>query len=563
MTPRLRSTLAGARGWLGSLSLPALAAVGVLIASGVGTGGYYAYQTYDYVQHDNNFCLSCHLMVEPYERFAQSEHRGLGCKACHQPSMVERSTMALTQIIENPEELGIHAEVPNARCAGCHVEGDPEKWALIANSAGHRVHLESDDPGLRGLRCVECHSTSVHEFTAVDRTCAQSGCHEDSQIELGGMSDLTIHCAACHAFSTPLGEEVDAAAIDAALAPDRDTCLSCHVMRTLVGMPEPDPHEGVCASCHDPHTQETPQQAAESCALGGCHTAADTLTTFHVGLAQGVLEDCAYCHQAHDFSVDGSNCLACHQGVLEDDLDVPRPAPLADDTLTLARSVNLAPVRAAMSLHTGGVGVGWWAPVVQVAPTFLHSEHRELECATCHETDDRHSTLSVTTLQDCRSCHHTEPMLDDCATCHTESESPADPYQMVRTLSMSVGEPVRRPLPFDHDDHETEECASCHTDGLDLSAGAVDCTSCHEEHHEVETACVSCHVQAPNDDHPIDQSHLTCSGSGCHQDVPFEGVPKTPEVCLVCHQDMQDHRPERNDCAECHALSGIGARDRR
>src|SRR5690606_19028285 len=125
--------------------------------------------------------------VDPYERFAQSEHRGLGCKACHQPTMAVRTKMALTQIIQNPDELRTHAEVPNERCEECHVKGNPEEWTLIANSAGHRVHFESDNKALEGLKCVECHSTSVHEFAATDKTCSQGGCHENVSIQLGRM----------------------------------------------------------------------------------------------------------------------------------------------------------------------------------------------------------------------------------------------------------------------------------------------------------------------------------------------------------------------------------------
>ena len=53
--------------------------------------------------------------------------------------MAARSQMALTQILQNPDELSVHAEVPNEKCADCHVEGDPEKWAIVAASAGHRA----------------------------------------------------------------------------------------------------------------------------------------------------------------------------------------------------------------------------------------------------------------------------------------------------------------------------------------------------------------------------------------------------------------------------------------
>ena len=71
--------------------------------------------------------------------------------------------------------ISVHADVPNRTCAECHIEGDPERWRVIANSVGHRVHLESSE--LDGLQCVECHATSIHEFAPIDQTCAQSGCH--------------------------------------------------------------------------------------------------------------------------------------------------------------------------------------------------------------------------------------------------------------------------------------------------------------------------------------------------------------------------------------------------
>lgn len=289
MIDKLRTLPTRLANWAGSLSALALAVIGVAIAASVGAGGYYAYQTYDYVQHDNDFCLSCHLMVDPYERFARSAHRGLGCKACHQPTIVVRSQMALTQIIENPDTLEVHAEVTNDKCAECHIKGDPKKWDLIKNSAGHRIHFESKDSVLQGLQCVRCHSTSLHEFAATDKTCAQAGCHENNKIRLGKMANLTIHCAACHGFSTPVPDSGGTSAVMAALAPDKNECLSCHEMRVMVNLPNPDPHKGSCASCHNPHTQTTPHDAVQSCTKAGCHTQADTLSPFHRGMGPGVL----------------------------------------------------------------------------------------------------------------------------------------------------------------------------------------------------------------------------------------------------------------------------------
>lgn len=538
---KLARLLAGLRGRLESLPLPALLAIGVLIAAGTSAGGYYGYQAYDYVEHDNQFCFSCHLMQEPYELFAESAHRGLGCKACHQPNLLERSQMGLTAIIENPDSIAAHAPVPNGLCADCHINGDPERWTLVASSAGHRVHLESEDSVLAGLQCVECHSSSLHEFAAVDRTCAQSGCHEDSDVQLGAMSDLTIHCVACHSFNAPITTEGDPVGT---LAPDESTCLSCHVMRTLVELPDPDPHEAECASCHNPHEQATPAEAGASCATTGCHTDPVDLSPFHQGLEEPIAEDCLYCHQAHDFHVDGSNCLSCHPDIMEDE-----PAAVRISAQLGVRAMH------ADVLHS------WAMPVPQLLD-FLHSEHPSVDCTDCHETTEAHGTVTVTTISDCRSCHHEGEQVsgadvDGCATCHVESGSLADPYPVSQTLSFSTGTVVERSLPFDHGPHAEEDCATCHTEGLELSVGDVECASCHVEHHELQVDCMSCHIEAPEGSHTIESAHVTCSGAGCHEAVPFEGVPRTNPVCLGCHQDLVDHRPG-GECAECHALPEIG-----
>jgi nitrate/TMAO reductase-like tetraheme cytochrome c subunit len=549
--------------WAGNLSTPALGVIGLMVMAGVGAGGFYAYQTYDYVQHDNDFCMSCHLMQEPFERFAESAHQGLGCKACHQPTLIARSEMALTQIVENPAEISAHAEVPNERCAHCHIEGDPQKWRLIAASAGHKVHLESKDPSLQGLQCVQCHSTSVHEFAPIDRTCAQSGCHEDKKILLAGMSDLTIHCAGCHSFLAPvdLSETADSLrsdGLDAAILPDQEECFSCHAMRALVEMPNPDPHRGVCAACHNPHEQRTPAEAVHSCANAGCHTEAAGLSTMHVGLEPGVLEDCTYCHKAHDFKVEGARCLDCHQG-LERDSVVVRPHLHVPPDTALSVLSELTPRGIGIGLG-GDAGVGWWIhPASQVAPAqerpqFRHSQHRSVDCRNCHSTQDSHGSLSVVTLNDCRSCHHSPPVSRDCARCHEAADAPTRTFRETRSVRFSVGRgDNQRVMTFPHAKHADQACGTCHTEGPSLSAANSDCTQCHEDHHKPAADCASCHAAPPVSAHPAAEAHVTCSGSGCHQNPPFETAPRTRSSCLACHQPQTDHRPGRV-CVDCHSL---------
>jgi nitrate/TMAO reductase-like tetraheme cytochrome c subunit len=542
--------------WERLLALPAgvKAVLGVALIGVLAVGSVLMYRTYDYVQHDNQFCLECHLMRDPFERFAQSAHRGLGCKACHRPNIVQRSEMGLAQIVEQPDSIRIHAQVPNSICAECHIEGDPEQWRRVAATAGHRIHLESDDPALEGLNCVECHSSGVHQFTPTDATCGQGGCHEGTTIRLGDMADLTIHCATCHDFATPVPEDVAPVDVASSLRPEAEECLSCHEMRAMVPqIPADEPHGAECGACHNPHTQATPRQAVESCASAGCHAMPDTLTPFHDGLDPGVMENCLTCHEAHGFRIqgDGRDCMSCHSEIYEDSPQ-RRASASASAGLRVAAAGPVDPglARLALAAH----------PVQQAVPgdtvSFWHSQHRGVECTSCHSMQESHGALTLASIRDCRACHHTEPVAASCQDCHDPGEVRSLRGQVRRTMDLRVGSLDRptRSLPFDHQVHSGLDCAGCHTGGLALTAANVDCSACHEEHHAATSDCSACHNEPAPGAHSL-QVHLGCAGSGCHEGAPtsVQQVPRTRDFCLVCHQGMTDHRPGRN-CENCHTL---------
>ncbi|HSM03199.1 MAG TPA: NapC/NirT family cytochrome c [Longimicrobiales bacterium] len=301
------------RGFLATASVPVLLVLGVVALSVVGGGGLATYKAYDYVQHDSDFCLSCHLMEEPFAAFEQSAHRGLGCKACHQPNPIERAKMGLTQIISRPTEIRVHAEVPNERCVACHVDGDPEAWKIISGSRGHELHLNSAE--IVDIDCVTCHSHSVHDFEATSASCGLAGCHDHVQIALGGMGELDLQCVACHNFVAP----VPAAAAEAHdpdslhMVPTTEDCLSCHEMRERVVVDEAtEPHRALCGTCHNPHDQRRARDAEATCSDGLCHGRPTDVDDPHHQWRSVDLLACMQCHRAHDFTVMGDQCTDCH-----------------------------------------------------------------------------------------------------------------------------------------------------------------------------------------------------------------------------------------------------------
>ncbi|MEQ1690631.1 MAG: hypothetical protein ABMA00_05060, partial [Gemmatimonas sp.] len=74
--------------WLGTQStgykmgLAGIAGVMLLGAGGVGYAGNH------YMQHDNDFCVGCHVMGDAWTAFQRSEHRKLECHDCHRQSVL-------------------------------------------------------------------------------------------------------------------------------------------------------------------------------------------------------------------------------------------------------------------------------------------------------------------------------------------------------------------------------------------------------------------------------------------------------------------------------------------
>lgn len=206
-----------------------------------------------YIRTDPQFCMSCHLMDGPAEKWRHSSHREVSCQTCHRVDIFEEAHLGYAAVIQRKTEIGPHAKVPPAICMECHVSQDP-RWKQIAGTPGHGTHVAR-----RGFACLDCHATRLHEFKADTAACLR--CHGQGKLKLEKME--TLHCLGCHDF---LGKQ------GASMIPTASNCRQCHAAErddtaavatlfslagkpaSLVGKPAPvwKGHED-CLGCHRPH----------------------------------------------------------------------------------------------------------------------------------------------------------------------------------------------------------------------------------------------------------------------------------------------------------------------
>ena len=593
------------RTWLASRSRGvtwALAAATMVVATAVvGMGS----ATWNYTQHSNDFCTGCHVMNPAFQKFSSTEnkHAELSCHDCHQQSVFASARQLYLWVAERPERIGEHAKVPNRVCETCHVTSDTARWQRIAATAGHRVHLESDSSALKDVQCVTCHGAEVHRFKPVSNTCGQSGCHEQNQtdIVLGKMATQTIrHCTTCHAFTAEVPALATRDSARGTMVPGKTECLGCHEMQRVLGDFDPakDPHGGKCGTCHNPHTQETPREAAETCTTSACH-ATWRDEPFHTGVNhRKVGAQCLTCHVPHQAKVDASDCTGCHANVrsrgstrpplpfdttralrrVSEMLLPPPPVPVmqvrpgfaphsrpsgpsADDPSAASSLEDEALEQSDRALlarrYDPGRGASWPPPAS--ADTFSHTRHAKLACLVCHQTGAARTRLTFERPRGCTICHHQAPESNRCAACHQPLEVTA-PKAVTVSVAVPGHQPVPRPVDFLHARHTAQTCVGCHTTPVSLapSPAIAQCKDCHTEHHVVDRTCSACHaVSDPKAAHKsLEVAHQRCDA--CHTATTVAQLTPTRNFCSTCHTKQATNHFQQKECTTCHMLTEPG-----
>jgi predicted CXXCH cytochrome family protein len=117
---------------------------------------------------------------------------------------------------------------------------------------------------------------------------------------------------------------------------------------------------------------------------------------------------------------------------------------------------------------------------------------------------------------------------------------------------------VTKVAAFSHEPHTAMglPCATCHQ-GPGTAGGSPEvCAGCHSLHHQVTVECRACHTDDAKGNHRGDMAHVTAC-TVCHSGEAQAGLTKwSPKVCLVCHQDREEHSGGM-ECILCHEIKPL------
>ena len=142
----LKRSLHMARFRIIALSIVLLVVVGI---------GFASYRSYQYVEHDPQFCASCHLMATAWTTWKQGPHNKLDCHVCHQQNIQDRVRIVWSWAISDIKNVPPHTRLNRRVCEECHLN-DKANWPQISKTTGHELHVKRAN-----LECLSCHLPSL------------------------------------------------------------------------------------------------------------------------------------------------------------------------------------------------------------------------------------------------------------------------------------------------------------------------------------------------------------------------------------------------------------------
>ncbi len=277
--------------------------IAILIISGLIIAAE-SFATYKFIEDDPRFCKTCHLMEHAWNKWNQSPHKGISCHQCHVASVQDNMRLLVTYFTLRPVKISdkVHVNIPNKRCEECHFTKS-EKWPYVAETAGHKLHLEK-----ARANCIDCHGGRIHKFLPEKTECMK--CHPDSGMKV---KQMDFHCTNCHNFLANVNKSGEN------ILPHQQDCRRCHTNKTIIlALPEGAHATSDCSNCHHPH------ETAEPLPCETCHTPPPkpiheyhkdkACTSCHVPHKQiGVRAICESCHTDRTNHYPYIKCTLCHK----------------------------------------------------------------------------------------------------------------------------------------------------------------------------------------------------------------------------------------------------------
>ncbi len=264
-------------------------------------------------------------------------------------------------------------------------------------------------------------------------------------------------------------------------------------------------------------------------------------------------QDCEACHAAFERSKQKALCLDCHEDIAGD-VDASagfhglsndaRQSDCADcHTDHEGRDADIAGLNRATFNH-------------EFTDFALTGKHTDTLCESCHVPDVKFRD----TPQDCYSCHeadnvHHDAMGTECGDCHSPTGWLDVEFDHDTTGFGLIGKHLDAACDGCHEDQTFQNtpttCFGCHAeDDVHKGRSGQECQNCHSPLGWDDTSF----DHARDTDFPLDGKHEQLTCNDCHSDDPFSDQLET--ACVSCHLEDDNHDAHfGSTCDTCHVSS--------
>lgn len=449
------------------------------------------------------------------------------------------SMAEITELVMPGPLIEGHAKI-ESKCILCHKLFNKEYQRKLCLDCHKLVSADIEaKQGFHGRsqtvgqsECRDCHTDHTGREADIVLLDIENFDHRNTDFELKG-AHRQVHCSRCHRPELIKAEILDQPGSGPwSLHKHRnapDQCVDCHK-----GI---EPHQGrlgdKCQDCHQTEKWSTNSFNHEKATfkLEGAHTKVACSLCHPQQDWKKIPNDCYSCHRLNDNHAGryGNKCQTCHT-----------PKGKRQDT----RGENISPWKTILFDHN-------------TTRFPLRDKHLRVQCDFCHP-----KTLYNQKLQlNCASCHQTEDLHrgrfgDKCEGCHKSSG-----WKEVKFEHDKTKFPLR-------DKHAALVCNKCHIEPAADKKLPLDCYGCHklDDAHRGQQGeqCDRCHNQRGwqagiRFDHdltrfPLIGLHAVSACEGCHIETTFKN---TPHDCITCHRQSDEHKLHLgSNCAGCHNPNG-------